>query len=221
MGLYHLLSSTSLPPLTDADANQYLSTTPYTPDTFYPSSLPIAARSLKLTKSYFHVQASTVVPGEQGLFLRRAIPPHRLRIFVGFYLGWAHTEDTLAPFTSSDKQGTYSLQLPQSTIVTATPIPITLRCPFLLARANEWIWDPNHNHLSFDSAGRFFLNPTLSSLPAGTEVCVCLGTQGNYSWHHYLYFLYQRLLQSTIQLATMQQFFWPENPKISQNVNQG
>ena len=202
--LYHRLASTSLPPLTEADAVQYLSMHPSTVGTFYPASFGIAARSLALTKSYFRVKASTIVRGELGLFLRNTIPPHRQRLFVGFYLGWVHGEAALAPFTPSNQQGTYSLQLPCDTIVTATPTHTVIHCPFLLARANEWIWDPNHNQLSFDSVGRFYLNPSSTSLRAGTEVCVCLGTQGNYSWHHYLFTLYQRLLKSTIFLTSTQ-----------------
>ena len=203
MRLYHRLSSTSLPALTEDAAAQYLSTHPYSSATFYPSSFSIAARSLSLTSSYFHVQSSTIVQGEKGLILRRSIPPHRQRIFVGFYLGWTHREDALAPFTSPDQQGIYSLQLPHTSIVTATPTSAA-QCPFILARANEWIWDPSYNQLTFDSVGRFYLNPSTTTLRAGTEVCVCLGTQGNYSWHHYMFSLYQRLLKSTIFLASIQ-----------------
>ena len=203
--LYQRLSSSSLLPLTEQAAQYYISSTPYTPGTFYPSLFRVAARSLKLTASYFTTQPSSIVPGEQGLFLRRSIPAHRHRIFVGFYLGWTHSEDALAPFTSPDQQGKYSLQLPHSTIVTATPLPDSVYTPFLLARANEWVWDPSVNQLSFDSAGRFFLNPSSTPLKANTEVCVCLGTQGNYSWDHYVHYLYQRLLRSTTMLATMQQ----------------
>ena len=202
--LYQRLSSSSLSPLTEQDAQQYVSTAPYTPGTFYPSLFRVAARSLKLTASYFTTQPSSIVPGELGLFLRRPIPAHRHRIFVGFYLGWTHSEDALAPFTSSEQQGIYSLQLPHSLIVTATPPSDSPSAPFLLARANEWVWDPSVNQLSFDSSGRFFLNPSSTPLKANTEVCVCLGTQGNYSWDHYLFHLYQRLLQSTIMLVTMQ-----------------
>ena len=120
--LYQRLFSSSLPPLTEQAAQYYVSTTSYTPGAFYPSLFRVAARSLKLTASYFTTQPSSIVPGEQGLFLRHSIPAHRNRIFVGFYLGWTHSEDALAPFTPPDQQGKYSHAQPLSRPL-PSPIP--------------------------------------------------------------------------------------------------
>ena len=200
--LYRSLTTATVPILTLADANDYLQQKS-TPNSFFPSCSSIAARSIALTNSIFYVKASSVVPGQQGLFTRRPIARQRTRLFVGFYLGWLHSRTQLAPFDTPTQTGTYSLEAPDDHIITPADVslsPSAFSRIFPLARANEWIWDPSKNLLTFDSQGRCWLHCP-NGLSTNTEVFVCLGLQDNYSWDHYLHSLYQRTLASVTTLA--------------------
>ena len=197
--------------LSEQDAVTYLSA-PFTPCAFFPSCFITASRSLRLTHSLLYVKQSRIVPGQLGLFLRRSLPPTRTRIFVGFYLGWSHPSASLAPFDHSDQTGMYSLET-RNSIISAADTSITASTfnqLFPLARANEYIWDPSRNTLSFDTQGRGWLHCP-KGLPANTEITVCLGLRGDYSWDHYLYILYTRCLCSTSFLARAQlQHHWAD-----------
>ena len=81
--LYTSLTSRTVPILTIAEANEYLSR-PLVPNALFPSCPTIASRSIALTHSYFYVKPSQAVPSQLGLFLKRSIPRQRNRIFVGF-----------------------------------------------------------------------------------------------------------------------------------------
>ena len=128
-------------------------------------------------------------------------------------MGWLHDRYSPAPFATPAQSGTYALELGDQHILSPDDSHETssyFSSIFPLARANEWIWDPSQNSLSFDNQGRFWLHCP-RGLTANTEVYVCLGLQGNYSWDHYLHDLYQRTLSTVITVArTTHQHHWAD-----------
>ena len=206
-----IASSLISPILLETEADRYLTDHPFTSGAFYPSDPIITARSIALTNSLFYVSNSKLVPGEKGLFTRSHMARREGRTFVGFYTGWLHPLHHPSPY-SADRA--YSLHLtPLDYISTASDDAITRELKyklFPLASANEWIWDPDSNLLQFDRYGKTYLSRG-PKLAKGTEVTVCLGIRGEYSWGHNIYHLYQRLTTSLIQLANIQhQHTWSE-----------
>ena len=209
---YHstITAALAAPPLLESDADLYLAEHPFTSGSFYPITPSIVTRSLSLTHSMFYVGNSKLVPGEKGLFAKRHFAKRSVRTFVGFYTGWLHDAHTPSPY-SADRA--YSLQLvPHTSISTASDDMITTSLKsqlFPIASANEYIWDPDSNTLQFDRHGKTFLHSG-PAIVKGTELTVCLGIRGAYSWGHYIH--HSHPLSSTSPLSNTNTLGVPTSP---------
>ena len=159
---------------------------PSTIGSFFPTQQDLLEHSLGVANGLFSVRPSSAVPGEYGLFLDFSHPPYSSPTLLGCYTGWVHAfedGDSGSPPFTSPVFDMYCLDIGHGLIVTAFDSSLSHEQRAFLfpySFANEFIWHPEGNLLSFGENGTVFFGAH-GNLTIHSELFMSFGPQHDWS----------------------------------------
>ena len=177
---------------------------PASPGSFFPTQPDLLEHSLGVANGLFSVRPSLAVPGEFGLFLDFSHPGYSHVTLLGCYTGWVHAfndGDLGSPPFTSPVFDMYCLDIGNGLIVTAYDSSLSHEQRafiFPYSFANEFIWHPEGNLLSFGDNGTVFFGAH-GDLTIDSEVFMAFGPQ--HDWSSLRHVLMLRTLDTLHALA--------------------